>query len=143
MLVKTTFNPAQVEDAAEKIFSAFRDNIHDTMASKLTVRRGALFGLLPARRSGPKELGIYIVTQSALIRLKTSLLIRERIENLINQWAQEASTTSPKLRWGTGFSSDGQKETGKIKSSSISAFFQMRRWVTSYSFLMCVTLMGV
>ena len=113
VLVKTTFNPAQVEDAAEKIFSAFRDNIHDTMASKLTVRRGALFGLLPARRSGPKELGIYIVTQSALIRLKTSLLIRERIKNLINQWAQETSTTSPKLRWGTGFSSDGQKKPEK------------------------------
>lgn len=113
VLAKTTFHPDQVENAAEKIFSAFRDNIHGTIASKLTVSRGALFGLLPARRSGLKELGIYIVAPSARIRLKTSLLIRERIENLIDQWAQESSSAPPKLRWGTGFSSDGQKKPEK------------------------------
>lgn len=113
VLAKTTFNPDQVENAAEKIFSAFRDDIHGTIASKLTVSRGALFGLLPARRSGLKELSVYIVAQSARVRLKTSLLIRERIENLIDQWAQEASSPAPKLRWGTGFSSGGEKKLEK------------------------------
>lgn len=112
-LAKTTFNPDQVEHAAEKIFSSFRADIHDTMASKLIVRKGAFFGLFPARRSVPKEISIYIVAPSARVRLKTSLLIREQIENLIDQWAQEASSPAPKLRWGTGFAGDSREKPEK------------------------------
>lgn len=109
VLSKAVFNPERVEDAAENVFSATRDNIRETVASKQTISRGALFGLLPGRRSGLKELNMYIVVQSARIRLKTSLLIREKIENLIDQWAQESSFPAPNLRWGSGFSSDGEK----------------------------------
>lgn len=113
VLSKAVFNPERVEVAAENVFLATRDNIRQTVASRLTVRRGALFGLLPARRSGLKELNIYIVVQSARVRLKTSLLIREKVENLIDQWAQESSFPAPKIRWGTGLSNAGENKLKK------------------------------
>lgn len=113
VLAKAVFNPERVEDAAESVFSATRDNIRQAVASRQTMSRGALFGLIPGRRSGLKELNIYIVVQSARVRLKTSLLIRARVEDLIDQWAQESSVTAPKLRWGSGFSADGEKKLEK------------------------------
>ena len=113
VLAKINFDPDKVNTADEKIFSSFRDEIRGLIASKQTVRRGALFGLLPDRRSGLKDLGVFIVTQSVRVRLKTSLLIRKKIEKLIEQWAQEASGSAPKLRWGTGLSSDGLEKLGK------------------------------
>ncbi|MFA7157841.1 MAG: hypothetical protein WC299_00955 [Kiritimatiellia bacterium] len=110
VLARTSFDPARVESADEKIFSSMRGAIRGQIASRQTVTRGALFGLLPSRRSGLKDLGVYIVSQSVRVRLKTSLLIREKIEALIEEWAREAAGTAPKLRWGAGFSSDELKD---------------------------------
>jgi len=53
------------------------------------------------------------VTQSALIRLKTSLLIRERIKNLIKPMGTRDVNHFAKTALGTGFSSDGQKKPEK------------------------------
>ena len=109
-LARNAFNPDNPEAAADSILEAARAKVREKVASKVTVNRGALFGLLPDRRAGLKELNVYILTRSGRVRFKTILLIREHIERLIADWAGESSVPAPRLRWGTGFSAEGEKK---------------------------------
>ncbi len=99
-----TYDPAAAQAAADAIFEAVREPLTQAMADRGAGWGRASGGFLFFRRAKPPEFKIYVIVESHEVRHRTSLLLRKKVNDLLEEWsaANRPGREPVVLRWTVG-----------------------------------------